>query len=1688
MNNLSEIFDIENFNVLDDDNYYYFFRALNNADNKQIEEKSITDYNGNVIKVNTDLSRFEGDAKYSDNLSMSLEEMIDHIKMHYRKDTKCISLSSNANVSLTYGRGYYKDNYIIVKVKKSNLGKIVYNAPLYMIREISKRIDEIIKKENIDTHLIDKINNAKTLQELSIYEEPEQLDEYSKFEEGIKFVKTIQASAYYQTLDDEQNLEKNKLVAKINLISENVIPNMSNRFLMQTIGNALSSMELIHYDTINKDEIINIPKEIVDVLSVIQQLPKDSTLVKRLKKEVIDCINRGSFSTINSFNYENKAIDSDLSIEETYNLTNGKVPYTNINTLYYKAFYIAKSKLRCKNALKNLNEITLNDTDYLGLENYIKDNCFGIEPEIILRQNNRGFKISESVNLDINSKEYNVLDAVANLSDERLEDIINNPAILINYLMNRLEQRSLSKEDYYASAILDLFDFKKMGIESLDIEKRNDIIKKLKEKGIISVYNKLKSIGIKEKDISNALLTCIIKNKDINNIDINDTFTVSELEDFVGYYRIKGTSLKLRDYQAIALKNVDKKLKKHRFTSAVMPTGSGKSYVALSKMLDYKDKKIIYLAPNDEILNQMRRLIRDTLYGKDMRKSLDNIVKEVFPNLKLATYQSLLSENNEFIKDKYDFVVFDEMHRTGATIWNEKVNILINNQDDNTKYLGITATPQRDADLVNMADELARKFGYSEEEIKNDDHIAYKLDLIDAIKAGYVMNPKIVQCEYNLLHDGSLEKLLEKINQITDIDKRNYHLSKLEVLKRNLSNAVGISDIIGNNIKDGGRYIVFLPINRKDNRTYEDEDGNIISNSKAEHIIKIYKNMMNQYMFTYMYVKENENILNSIYNKITNNISLSSEELSWINNEKENILLLSKIRTKAIKNEDSITTKENDIAESIIKYMNFKKLDETKKGALLSKKTKDYVENYSMLGSYGSKHNDKELMTFEHDDFNKYKFMLVMNKLNEGTHIKGVNGLIWFRALDENSKILFLQQFGRIIFGLDPNKDYSDEERTVAIDLVNNTLRVNIQKGEKKYQDDIELLKNIIEWCKVHNNLLPDINSKDRLESRYASILKSIQNKYDKYIDSSRLDELPNDDKDRILTILNLGSEIGLWNAMFDDRISQTEKGFNYIESDDSLFELTSVLKDFVNIENNIDKEINNTIEKTLKEIKKYLEEHPGITNYRNIQDRLQTADGKIGLYLMNIKEKIKELSNENNDAKYICDYFKWNITMKEILKEIRKYLEERPGITYCRKIFDILQTTGGNMGHYLHNNKEKIKELSNENSDAEYICEYFNWLEAKEKVTMEEILKEIRKYLEEHPKIASYGRIQDRLQTTGSKIGKYLNNNKEKIKETSSENSDAKYICEYFNWLKKKEEILKEIREYLEKHPGITSYAIIQDRLQTTGSKIGNYLIHKKTKIKELSNENSDAKYICEYFNWLEEKVTMEEILKEIRKYLEEHPYITNFNTIQDRLQITSSKIGRYLSRNKEKIKETSSENSDAKYICEYFNWLKKKEEILKEIREYLEKHPGITSYTIIPDKLQTTGGKIGWYLFHNKEKIKILSNEKNDDAKYICNYFKWFEEKAIIEDILKEIKEYLEEHPGITSSRKIQDRLQTTGGKIGNYLSFNNKRIKELSNENSDAKYICEYFNWVSYSDSEPNPLDDKYKNIDENHYNIK
>ena len=146
---MNDVFNITNFDVLSDNDNYYFFRALNNGDNSDLDNNITKDEFGNIVKIRTDRERCIGKTKYKETSNLSLEEVVDHIKKNHRIDTNCISLTSNANVALLYGREYYKDKYVIIKVPKNELGSVVVNAGEYMLKGINSRINLLITNNKL---------------------------------------------------------------------------------------------------------------------------------------------------------------------------------------------------------------------------------------------------------------------------------------------------------------------------------------------------------------------------------------------------------------------------------------------------------------------------------------------------------------------------------------------------------------------------------------------------------------------------------------------------------------------------------------------------------------------------------------------------------------------------------------------------------------------------------------------------------------------------------------------------------------------------------------------------------------------------------------------------------------------------------------------------------------------------------------------------------------------------------------------------------------------------------------------------------------------------------------------------------------------------------------------------------------------------------------------------------------------------------------------------------------------------------------------------------------------------------------------------------------------------------------------------------------------------------------------------
>ena len=255
-------------------------------------------------------------------------------------------------------------------------------------------------------------------------------------------------------------------------------------------------------------------------------------------------------------------------------------------------------------------------------------------------------------------------------------------------------------------------------------------------------------------------------------------------------------------------------------------------------------------------------------------------------------------------------------------------------------------------------------------------------------------------------------------------------------------------------------------------------------------------------------------------------------------------------------------------------------------------KESDLVPNFhSMLGEYGDKENSRRLEEFQNSNSEETEFMLVMNKANEGLHLDKLDGMIWLRPMDENSRILYLQQLGRVIYAEDPDNPTKDDDRPVVIDLVNNTLKVNWE-NEITEQDDIQMLNLIVDWTERHDGTLPDINSSDKEETGYARVLKEIQNKYKGYLENE-FDGLNEKQIEEVREIIRIGSQIDLWQIELPKRIAKDgeSRGRGFTDKNAGPFELTGLLKNFVELEDTVDGIP--TIERSLKnalEIKEWCE------------------------------------------------------------------------------------------------------------------------------------------------------------------------------------------------------------------------------------------------------------------------------------------------------------------------------------------------------------------------------------------------------------------------------------------------------------------------------------------------------------------
>lgn len=231
-------------------------------------------------------------------------------------------------------------------------------------------------------------------------------------------------------------------------------------------------------------------------------------------------------------------------------------------------------------------------------------------------------------------------------------------------------------------------------------------------------------------------------------------------------------------------------LKDKQFVSINHATGTGKSFIMLKYLLNNRDKRILYLAPNYAILDQLVNEHIEEL-GLD---------KKAFEKLDMMIYSSLLRKNVKEMADNYDIVILDEYHRCGAEQWGEKIDELIGTIRDkgmDTKVIGTTATEIRYLDnKKNM------------NEILFDGNCVSRLSLSEAMIREILPVPVYVNASYELMSKLTIVENRIKRSNLSDRVKEAIY-SQIYKVQREIEDTMKSEKGIREFVQENGKYIVF---------------------------------------------------------------------------------------------------------------------------------------------------------------------------------------------------------------------------------------------------------------------------------------------------------------------------------------------------------------------------------------------------------------------------------------------------------------------------------------------------------------------------------------------------------------------------------------------------------------------------------------------------------------------------------------------------------------------------------------------------------------------------------------------------------------------------------------------------------------------------------------------------------------
>lgn len=238
------------------------------------------------------------------------------------------------------------------------------------------------------------------------------------------------------------------------------------------------------------------------------------------------------------------------------------------------------------------------------------------------------------------------------------------------------------------------------------------------------------------------------------------------------------------DYPHIkeAIENVANDLKYKRRTCVIATMGIGKSAIAISTILDYADKTIIFAAPRHLLLEQ----IKDHL--KNMGRDLDRDFKD----LKFYTYAQLHAMIKKGYIPDIDLFICDEFHAIAKKKQFDSIEKMFIDDEDK-RYLGLSATPilQWEYEVVSNADDEEVKRRVNMANTLYNGNVSFFYSLNDAFNNGLFSVP--IYNEFFVLSKNTRDEAIEILKKrVGD----NFTEEQIDALVDYLNKEAGIVSIL----------------------------------------------------------------------------------------------------------------------------------------------------------------------------------------------------------------------------------------------------------------------------------------------------------------------------------------------------------------------------------------------------------------------------------------------------------------------------------------------------------------------------------------------------------------------------------------------------------------------------------------------------------------------------------------------------------------------------------------------------------------------------------------------------------------------------------------------------------------------------------------------------------------------------